>query len=79
MKTITPKNAFKLFVFLLILFSAKAFSHPRLHMNGSDSEASSKIGFVKKMSTKVKPSNTCLSASKRNTIQSKKMMLKKGV
>jgi hypothetical protein len=79
MKTITPKDAFKLFVFLLILFSAKAFSHPRLHMNGSDSEASSKIGFVKKMSKKVKPSNTYSSAYKGSTIQSKKMMLKKGV
>ena len=51
MKTITPKNAFKLFLFLLILFSAKVFSYPKLPKDGDSNDCSSKIGFV----TKSKP------------------------
>lgn len=50
MKTIAPKDAFKLFVFLLILFSAKTFANPKLPVEGN-STCGSKFGEVKKTST----------------------------
>ena len=79
MKTITPKAAIKFFVFLLILFSAKAFSHPRLNLNASNGESRSKMGYVKKINNKVKPVVASATASKVNAIQSKKILLKKRV
>ena len=49
MKTITPKNALKLFLFLLILFSAKAFSFTKLPNEASSSGSESKFGCVSKV------------------------------
>ncbi len=48
MKTLNLKDAFKLLLFLLILFSAKAFSFTRLPNEANSSGCSSKIGVVKK-------------------------------
>jgi hypothetical protein len=48
MKTITPKSVFKLVLFMLILFSAKTFSHPRLPMESNSSDYGTKMGDVKK-------------------------------
>ncbi|MDI1316840.1 hypothetical protein [Flavobacterium sp.] len=48
MKTITPKSFFKLVLFMLILFSAKTFSHPRLPMESNSSDYGTKMGDVKK-------------------------------
>jgi hypothetical protein len=46
MKTINAKNTFKLLFFLLILFSAKTFSNPKLPNDESSSGTGSKIGCV---------------------------------
>jgi hypothetical protein len=48
MKTSTLKNAFKLFLFLLILFSAKAFSFTKLPNEESSRGTGSKFGSVSK-------------------------------
>ena len=65
MKTISPKDAFKLILFLLILFSAKTFSHPKLPTVGSPSDCESRIGVVKKTTNNLAiPSSTKSSASK---------------
>ena len=48
MKTITPKSVFKLVLFMLILCSAKTFSHPRLPMESNSSDYGTKMGDVKK-------------------------------
>lgn len=69
MKTITPKNAFKLFLFLLVLCSAKAFSFTKLPNDASSSGSESKIGYVNK--AKKTPSNTYSTVSKGNATQSK--------
>jgi len=52
MKTLTKKNALKLFFFLLILFSAKAFSHPKFGNDSNTFESGSRFGSTKK-TTKV--------------------------
>lgn len=71
MKTINPKNALKLFLFLFILFSAKTFSNPKLPMNTS-SECESKFGCAKKATaTPKKPAATYAAVTKGNTVQSK--------
>lgn len=67
MKTIAPKDAFKLFLFLLILFSAKAISHPRLPSDCVPNDCGSKIGFAKKATSTPTPSSTC-STSSRGTV-----------
>ena len=64
MKTIAPKDAFKLFLFLLILFSAKAISHPRLPSDCVSNDCGSKIGFAKKATNTSTPSSTCSTSSK---------------
>jgi hypothetical protein len=71
MKTIAPKDAFKLFVFLLILFSAKAISHPRLPNDCGPNDCGSKIGFSRKATTTSTPTSTC-SASSRGTVMKSK-------
>jgi hypothetical protein len=48
MKTIAPKSVFKLVLFMLILFSAKTFSHPRLPSDSNSSDCGTKMGDVKK-------------------------------
>lgn len=48
MKTISPKDASKLFLFLLILFSAKTFSHPKLPNDTNSSDCETRMGNVKK-------------------------------
>ena len=48
MKTITQKSFFKLVLFMLILFTAKTFSHPRLPMESNSSDYGTKMGDVKK-------------------------------
>lgn len=75
MKTITPKNAFKLFLFLLILFSAKAISHPKLPKDSNSSECESRIGCVSK-TNKQKLTTTTTASARGNSIQSKNMALK---
>lgn len=73
MKTISPKDAFKLFLFVLILFSAKTFSFPRLP-NSDTSECVSRMGTVRKMTN----NKVTSSASKSNAVLSK-TCLKKNV
>lgn len=61
MKTINPKNALKLFLFLLILCSAKTFSQlPKFQFNGNSNTCEAKYGWVKKG---VKPAKTKSNAS----------------
>ena len=72
MKTIAPKDAFKLFLFSLILLSAKTFSHPKLPNMSNSSDCESKFGVVKKTSKKpVTTSDTYSSAYKGIAMQSK--------
>lgn len=68
MKTITPKNALKLFLFLLILSSAKIFSHPRLPKEGSSSDCKLKIGSEKKATNNQRKTSTTYSAANRDNI-----------
>lgn len=51
MKTIAPKNAFKLFLFLLILFSAKAISSTKLPNDESSRGSGSRFSTVNKPKT----------------------------
>lgn len=72
MKTITPKDALKLFLFLLILFSAKAFSFTRLPNESNSSGCESKIGCVSKADKIPKATSTSYSkASKGNAVDSR--------
>jgi len=72
MKTIAPKDAFKLFLFLLILFSAKAFSFTRLPNESSSGSCESKIGCVKKAANISKtPAKTYATAYTSKGLQSK--------
>ncbi len=67
MKTIAPKDAFKLFLILLILFSAKAISHPRLPNEPGSGDCRSKIGFAKKATNTPTPSSTCSTMKSKNS------------
>lgn len=72
MKTMTLKNASKLLLFLLILFSAKAFSLPRLPNDGSSNGTISRIGPINKDMTFAKStSNGYSTVTKSNALQSK--------
>ncbi|MDN3678498.1 hypothetical protein QWY90_14380 [Flavobacterium paronense] len=72
MKTITPKDAFKLFLFLLILFSAKAISHPRLpNDSGGPDECRSKIAYAKKETNTSTTFSACSRSSKEIVMKSK--------
>jgi len=72
MKTMTLKNAFKLLLFLLILFSAKAFSLPRLPNDASSSGTVSRIGPINKVMTFTKSSSNGYSTvTKSNALLSK--------
>lgn len=72
MKTIAPKNAFKLFLFLLIIFSAKAFSLPRLPNEASSSGIISRIGPISKAVDFTKTtSNSYSNVTKGNAEKSK--------
>ena len=71
MKTIAPKDAFKLFLFLLILFSAKAISHPRLPNSDGPNDGRSKIGFAKKATNTSTPSSTCSTTSRGTAMKCK--------
>jgi len=75
MKAITPKNTLKLFLFLLILFSAKAFSFTKLPTEANSSGSESKFGRTTKVA-KATPS-AYASSSKSNTIQSGNKRFKK--
>lgn len=79
MKTITPKNVLKLFLFLLILCSAKTFSQfPKFHLNGNSNTSEAKYGWVKKVAkTKKTTSNTSYSLARVNFKQSKNNIAKK--
>lgn len=81
MKTITPKDAFKLFLFLLILFSAKAFSFTKLPNEASSSGSSSKFGCVNKTANKPKAPVATYTASSRggSAMQSKNTALRHNV
>ena len=68
MKTIAPKDAFKLFLFAFILLSAKTFSNPKLPNMSNPSDCESKFGVVKKASKKLA---TYSSAYKGIAMQSK--------
>jgi hypothetical protein len=69
--TITQKNALKLLLFLLILFSAKAFSFSRLPNAAGSSACESRIGSVKKVNNPKAASKTYAMASKSSAMQSK--------
>lgn len=72
MKTITPKDAFKLFLFLLILFSAKAFSFTKLPDEASSSGSGSRLGYVSKTKNTSKTTSTTYAAvSKGKAMQAK--------
>ncbi|WP_396156160.1 hypothetical protein [Flavobacterium sp.] len=78
MKTMTPKNAVKLLLFLLILFSAKAFSFTKLPTELSSSGSGSKFGSSGKVSTAPRAtSNSNAIAYKGNALQSKNKRFKK--
>ena len=78
MNTMTPKNAFKLFLFLLVLCSAKTFSHPKLPTVSDSNDCSSKIGFVTKP-TKISRTSfsTCCTSFKGKLVQSNNTAFKK--
>lgn len=79
-KTITPKNALKLFLFLLILFSAKAFSFTQLPNEASSSGSGSRIGYVSKTVNMPKKATATYTASSRgNSMKSKNMALRSNV
>lgn len=63
MKTTTIKNAFKLFLFLAILLSAKAFSHPKLPNCSSSGDCETKMGYS------VAPKSNAKTAKNSNTSQ----------
>ncbi len=69
MKTITTKDALKLFLFLLILCSAKMFALPKLPNDAGSGDCESKVGCVKKEAPKT--SCTTYSAAKGNGAQAK--------
>jgi hypothetical protein len=72
MKTITLKNALKLSVFLLILFSAKAFSFTKLPNESSSVGTGSKFGSTTKVTTNTKKhSNSNAIAYKSSDLKSK--------
>ena len=71
MKTISLKNAFKLFLFLLILFSAKAFSYTKLPDEASSSGSGSRFSTVKKATIVKTHSNNYSDVYKGNAAQSK--------
>lgn len=75
MKTITPKNALKLFLFLLILFSAKAFSFTRVPSGVGSSAAESRIGCVYKTAAMPKVSANSV-ASRGRVTQSKNIAMR---
>lgn len=78
MKTITPKDAFKLFLFIAILFSAKAISHPKLPKEAG-STCESKMGCVNKVESDAKKAPatyTELSRGNSNVKQSKNIASK---
>ncbi|UPT72083.1 MAG: hypothetical protein M0D53_07375 [Flavobacterium sp. JAD_PAG50586_2] len=79
MKTITPKDAFKLFLFLLILFSAKAFSFTKLPDEASSSGYGSRLGYVSKTkntSTSKTTSKTYTAVSKGKAVKPKSIALR---
>lgn len=77
MKSIAPKDAFKLFLFMLILLSAKTFSHPKLPSDSNTGDSESRIGSVtKKSDKKVTTSNTYSSSSKDNATSKKHISAK---
>jgi hypothetical protein len=72
MKTIAPKNAFKLFLFLLILFSAKAFSFTILPNAESSRGSGSRFSTERKAKTiSKKPSTSFAAAHKGKALQSR--------
>lgn len=62
MKTINLKNAFKLSLFVLILLSAKTFSHPNLTNDNNPKECESKMGCGEQM---IKPKTTKMNSASR--------------
>ena len=76
MNTMTPKNAFKLFLFLLVLCSAKTFSHPKLPTVSDSNDCSSKIGFVTKSTKSL--GTTKSDPSKVKTMHSNAIASRKG-
>jgi hypothetical protein len=77
MKTIAPKDAFKLFLFVLILFSAKTFSFTRLPNDANSNVTGSKFGNVNTVANMPKTSSNTLFASARGRdIQSNKIALR---
>ncbi|WP_264519974.1 hypothetical protein [Flavobacterium sp. N1994] len=78
MKTITLKDALKLFLFLLILCSAKAFSFTRLPNESSLGSSESKFGCSSKVEKNQKTTSTSYSkASKTNAMEYKSKRFKK--
>lgn len=72
MKTITPKDALKLFIFLLILSSAKAISSTKLPDDKSSSGSGSRIGYVSKTkNTSKATTKTYAAVSKGNAMKPK--------
>ena len=71
MKTITPKVAFKLFFFLLILFSATAFSYPKLPNAENSTVCESRIGSVRKVTNSPNTASKIYGRTKSATKHSK--------
>lgn len=72
MKTITHKNALKLFLFVLVLLSAKTFSFTALPTDANSRGSESKIGYVKKSAKAQRTSsNAYASTGKTTVLQSK--------
>ena len=78
MKTITLKDALKLFLFLLILCSAKAFSFTRLPNESSSGSSESKFGCSTKVEKMQRTTSSNYSkASKVNAMVYKSKRFKK--
>lgn len=76
MKTMTTKNALKLLLFLFILLSAKAFSHPKLPIVAASSNCETRMG------SSVSPksaSKTSKNNAMRSTTGASKVRLKTSV
>jgi hypothetical protein len=80
MKTITQKNAFKLFFSLFLLFSANAFSFTKLPNEASSSGSGSRIGYVARTTNMPKINPTTYAAkSKGKAMKSKNIALRSNV
>jgi hypothetical protein len=80
MKTITQKNAFKLFFSLFVLCGANAFSFTKLPNDATSSGSGSRIGYVARTTNAPKTNATTYAASsKGKAMKSKNTALRSTV